>query len=225
MAISKRRLLFRSLAGIAIAMVGLVLAGWIAFVPSAKEPSYEFVMAWGEQGSGPGQFNDPTGIAIANGEVFVADSRNARIQVFDRDGTFKRAFGEPGDSLGQLGRPMNLAIHDGKLYVPEYFNDRIQIFGLDGTAKRIIGGPGNGPGEFNAPGGVAVGENGHLFVADFYNHRVQELKADGTFVRQWGTTGEPGIWGGEFTYPTDTALAAEGALLRGGRLRRPRSGM
>jgi len=36
--------------------------------------------------------------------------------------------------------------------------------------------------------------------------------ANGTFVRQWGTTGEPGIWAGEFTYPTDAALGTDGAL-------------
>ena len=107
------------LGGVGAGLAILVLAGWIAFVPSAKEPGYEFVHAWGERGSRPGQFHDPTGIAVADGEVFVADARNGRIQVFDLDGDFKRQFGEPGDAIGQLGRPMNLTIHDGELYVPE----------------------------------------------------------------------------------------------------------
>jgi outer membrane protein assembly factor BamB len=51
-----------------------------------------------------------------------------------------------------------------------------------------------------------------LFVADFYNQRIQHLKSDGTFVRQWGTTGEIGVSAGEFNYPTDTAVAADGTL-------------
>ncbi len=198
--------------GVVAGMVVLFFAGWIAFVPSAQEPGYAFVKAWGERGSGPGQFHDPTGIAVSDGEVFVADSRNGRIQVFDFEGNFKRQFGEPGAGIGQLGRPMNLTIARDELYVPEYFNDRVQVFGLEGTPKRGIGRPGDGPGAFNAPGGVAVAADGDLFVADFSNHRVQHLKPDGTFVRQWGITGEKGIGAGAFNYPTDVALARDGQL-------------
>ena len=74
---------------IVIVLAILVAAGWLAFVPAAKEPPYQFVIAWGEKGGGPGQFSDPTGNAVADGEVFVSDSRNGRIQVFDLDGRFK----------------------------------------------------------------------------------------------------------------------------------------
>lgn len=193
-------------------LAALFAAGWLAFVPSAQEPPYMFVSAWGEKGSAPGQFNDPTGIAVSGGEVFVSDSRNGRIQVFDLDGRFQRQFGTPGKESGQLGRPMNLTIHDGELYVAEYFNDRIQVFGLDGTPRRTVGRSGQGPGEFNSPGGVAVASNGDLFVADFYNQRVQQLKPSGEFVRQWGVTGEKGHAAGEFIYPTDVALGRDGTL-------------
>jgi DNA-binding beta-propeller fold protein YncE len=181
-------------------------AGWLVFVPRAQEPNYQFVLAWGGQGDRPGQFDDPTGIAVADGEVFVSDARNDRVQVFDFDGRFKRQFGTPGRALGELGRPMNLTVYKGELYIAEYWNDRIQVFGLDGTPKRSIGKSGTGAGEFRAPGGVAVASNGDLFVADFYNHRVQQLRPNGSFVRQWGTTGERGIGPGAFGYPTDTAL-------------------
>jgi len=212
MAMIHRRTVFKIFGGILIGTVLLALAAWIAFVPSAKEPPYEFVRAWGGKGTEPGQFHDPTGIAVAGGEVFVADSRNGRIQVFDLQGSFKRQFGTPGEGRGELGRPMNLTVHGDELYVPEYFNDRIQVFGLDGMSKRIIGKAGDGPGEFSAPGGVAVGDNGHLYVADFYNHRVQALSADSTFLRQWGTTGETGHGTGEFYYPTDVALDPAGNI-------------
>lgn len=208
----RRRTVLRILAGTALCAVVLLAIGWLAFVPSASEPAYEFIDAWGEPGSQPGQFQDPIGIAVADEEVFVADSRNGRIQVFDLEGNFRRQFGEPGEAPGQLGRPMNLTIFDDELYVPEYFNDRIQVFSLDGTPKRIIGSAGDGPGEFSAPGGVAVAPNGDLFVAEFDNHRVQHLRADGRFVRQWGETGEPGRFGGRFIYPTDVVRAADGTL-------------
>ncbi|MBI3937759.1 MAG: 6-bladed beta-propeller, partial [Betaproteobacteria bacterium] len=208
----KAKTIFKIARALAIAAVILVAGGWFVFVPSAKEAPYQFVIAWGDKGSAPGKFNDPTGIAVADGEVFVSDSRNGRIQVFDLDGRFKRQFGAPGNEPGRLGRPMNLTIHGNEVYVAEYFNDRVQVFGLDGAPRRVIGKPGNGPGEFNAPGGVAVAPDGDLFIADFYNQRVQRLKADGSFVRQWGTTGKVGIWAGEFNYPTDIALGPDGAL-------------
>lgn len=212
MAMIKGRTVLKILGGIVIGTVVLAAAGWIAYVPSAQEPGYEFVKAWGEKGTGPGQFSDPTGIAVAGDEVFVSDSRNGRIQVFNLDGGYRRQFGAPGREPGQLGRPMNLTIQERELYVAEYFNDRIQVFSLDGGSKRLLGKSGSGPGEFNAPGGVAVAPNGDLLIADFYNQRIQQLRADGSFVRQWGTTGTIGIRAGAFNYPTDVAIGPDGAL-------------
>lgn len=92
--------LSRWIGGIILILVLILIGSWLAFVPGAQEPPYRFISAWGEQGDGPGQFNDPIGIAVADEEVFVADSRNGRIQVFDRDGRFKRQFGSPGDRPG-----------------------------------------------------------------------------------------------------------------------------
>ena len=157
------KMLLKILAGL---LVLLAVTVWLVWMPAAKEPAYGFVTAWGEQGAAPGQFNDPTGIAVTDDEVFVSDARNARIQVFDFEGGFKRQFGAKGDAPGQLGRPMNLGIAGDEVYVADYWNDRIQVFTLDGTARRAIGRAGNGPGEFNAPGGVAVAGNGDLFVAE-----------------------------------------------------------
>ena len=84
-----------------------------------QEPPYSLTLAWGEKGSGPGQFNDPTGIAVTDTEVFISDARNGRIQVFDHQGQFRREFGAPGDGIGELGRPMNPARGVASLTRPE----------------------------------------------------------------------------------------------------------
>jgi len=196
-----------------------LLALWAArdaWFPGVQEPAYRFVNAWGEPGSGPGQFRDPTGIAVTETEVFVSDSRNARIQVFDHAGRFRRQFGvrdeAQGEAPGSLGRPMNLALHNDELYVADYWHDRIQVFSLAGAPLRTLGRSGAAAGEFRSPGGVAVAANGDLFVADFYNQRIQRLDPDGRFIAQWGSTGEVGIRAGAFNYPTDVALAADGSL-------------
>lgn len=204
----KGRTVLHWVGGGLLALAVLLILGWLAFVPTAKEPPYEFVAAWGGKGSGPGRFHDPTGIAVTAGEVFVSDARNGRIQVFDHDGRFQRQFG----SGGELQRPMNLDIAGDELYVADYWNDRLQVYGLDGTPRRTIGRHGAAPGEMNAPGGVAVAPNGDLFVADFYNQRIQQLNPEGRFIRQWGVTGQVGSGAGKFNYPTDVTLAADGTL-------------
>lgn len=191
---------------------GFLVFGCATFMASEKEPGYGFVAAWGEIGIGPGEFNDPTGIAVTEHEVFVSDARNSRIQVFDFEGNFKRQFGAAGKEPGQLGRPMNLTIAAGELFVADYWNDRIEVFALEGTHRRTIGHSGSGPGEFDAPGGAAVAPNGDLFVADFYNQRIQQLHPDGKFVCQWGETRKAGIWAGKFNYPTDVTLGPDGSL-------------
>jgi len=208
----KRKSVFKALlAGLGFLAVLIIVAA-MAFIPFAKEPSYQFVTAWGAPGSEAGQFNDPTGLALSGNELFVSDARNGRIQVFDLGGKFIRSFGKNGDKRGELGRPMNLAVFGDEIFVPEYFNDRIQVFDLAGNTKRIIGTSGSGPGEFNAPGGVAVDGNGRIYVADFYNHRIQQLNSDGTFLRQWGMTEKSGIGSGQFGYPTDVAIGANNKL-------------
>jgi len=136
-------------------------------MPKPQEAPYLLVNTWGGKGGNPGQFNEPTGIALAGNEVFVSDSRNTRIQVFDLDGNFKRLFGEKGGAAGQLNRPMNMTIAGDELYVAEFFNDQIQIYGLDGEFRRSVGKAGSAGGEMRAPGGVAVNADGALFVADF----------------------------------------------------------
>lgn len=207
----KRRII--KIAGGVLFVIALLLAGgWFVFVPSPKEPPYRFVASWGTKGAAPGEFNDPTGVAVSGNEVFVADSRNGRVQVFDSNGRFRRTFGRSGKAVSELGRPMNLTVHENRLYVAEYFNDRIQIFKFDGTSLGTIGASGTGKAQLDAPGGVAVRNDGSLVVADFYNQRIQHLTGKGKFVRQWGKTREIGVWAGEFNYPTDVAIGPDGTF-------------
>lgn len=168
-----------------------------------QQPPYQLVQSWGTKGSGEGQFNDPTGIAVTADEVFVSDARNSRIQVFDKQGQFKRTFGQD-----RLGRPMNLAIAGGKLYVPDYFKDVVHVFTLAGKYQAAI----KSEDGLNSPGGVAVRPDGTLLVADTYAMRVINIAPDGTLLQQWGTLGKGGIAAGQFSYPTDVTNAPDGGF-------------
>ena len=86
---------------------------------------------WGTSGTEPGQFNAPLGIAVdASGNVYVADTRNCRVQVFTGTGAFMTQWGALGRSAGQFDTPQGIAVDAaGRVYVADSYNNRIQVFG------------------------------------------------------------------------------------------------
>jgi len=85
---------------------------------------------WGSYGTGDGQFNKPTGIAIASdGSAYVVDMSNNRIQYFTPTGTFIGKWGSQGSGDGQFIYPSGIAIApNGYLYVADSYNHRVQYF-------------------------------------------------------------------------------------------------
>lgn len=138
----------------------------------------KFVACWGEQGTGPLQFNRVRALAIGpDGLLYAADACNHRIQVLTRTGEFVRQFGEPGGGLGQMQYPYDLAFGPGgELYVAEYGNHRIHKWTADGRPLATWGKPGRGPGELANPWALAVDMLGRVHVVDTENHRVQRVK-------------------------------------------------
>ncbi|MEF8940008.1 MAG: hypothetical protein V5A22_09185 [Salinivenus sp.] len=172
----------------------------------------EFVEAWGESGTEPGQFREPIGIAITDGEVFVSEAQNRRVQALDREGAPLRQIGPVLASGDTLRRPMHLATADSILYVPDFNTDRIHVLSLEGSHQRTPDGAGLEV-PFDAPGGVAVDKEGRVYVADFYHHRVLRFGSDGTLDRQWGVTDSIGKAPDRFTYPTDVAVLPDGGFV------------
>ncbi len=74
----------------------------------------KFIKAWGKEGTGPGEFNVPHGLAFDSaGRLFVADRANNRIQIFDQDGKFLQEW-------KQFGRPSGIAIDkNDQIYVAD----------------------------------------------------------------------------------------------------------
>ena len=119
-----------------------------------------FLMAWGSPGSGDGQFETATGIAIdAAGDVFVIDLGNDRIEKFDNDGNFLLAWGSLGTGFGRLNGPTGLAVDgSGHVYITENgfratLNpfSRIQEFDSTGQFLSAWGSFGSGDGQFRYP--------------------------------------------------------------------------
>ncbi|MCX8091819.1 MAG: 6-bladed beta-propeller [Verrucomicrobiae bacterium] len=164
---------------------GLALAGDRLWVADAAQHSVlafnlrgEFRGAFGQRGTGPGEFNFPTHLATdPQGRLYVTDSMNARVQVFDADGRFLSQLGKLGDSPGHFGRPKGVAVdRRGRIYVVDALFDTLQIFDPEGRLLLNLGEPGAGPGEFWLPNGIAISRNDEIFIADAYNRRIQMLR-------------------------------------------------
>ena len=128
-------------------------------------------------GRGPREFNRAEGLSLdANGKLYVADSCNHRVQVFDGDGTFLREHGGPGAAHGKFSYPYDVRVDEqGRQYVCEFGNSRVTVLSPDDQVIEVIGGAGSVPGRFNNPWSLAIDSLGNLYVADSQNHRVQKL--------------------------------------------------
>jgi len=142
------------------------------------DPDGQFVACWGEQGTGPVQFNRVRALAIgSDGLLYAADACNHRVQVLTRTGEFVREFGSPGAASGQFQYPYDLCFGPGgDLYVAEYGNQRIQKVTTEGKSLAVWGKPGHAKGELSSPWAVGVDKFGRVHVIDTENHRVQRVR-------------------------------------------------
>jgi DNA-binding beta-propeller fold protein YncE len=160
-----------------------------------------WLKSWGELGDGPGQFNTPHSIATdADGNVYVADRGNRRIQVFDGDGEFLRqmtidvptpvdarsAIGnKPTATTGTMapGAPWTVCITPGPkqaLFVSDAFPGRIYKLTLGGKLLGMFGKSGKQPGQFGWIHQIACPSENELYVAELLNWRVQKLVLEST---------------------------------------------
>lgn len=161
----------------------------------------------------PGLFYGPRGIAISDGEIYVTDTGNERVQVFASDGTFLRAFGGTGSEPGQLLEPVGIAIGpDGLVYVSDTGNERISVFEKDGTPVRQIAVP-EWAGQFGQQAYLRFGSDGLLYITSPGNGYVLVWNGNEFTQIAQGVVGSPvGIAftaGGELML-TDTSASKVG---------------
>ncbi len=138
-------------------------------------PDARLIGTWGAAGSGDGQFNYPTHLALdPAGTLLVTDALNFRVQAFAPDGRYLWQFGHHGDGSGDVAAPKGVAFDPaGHVFVVDALFDAVQIFRRDGRFLLGFGQHGAQPGQFWLPGGLFISPNNEIYVADAFNQRIQ----------------------------------------------------
>ena len=187
----------------------------------------------GSLGVGRGEFNGPYAVATdGDGNVYVLDSRNNRVQKLTASGRFLRMWGRNGGDgsfgvgPGEFADPRGIEVdRRGTVYVSDHGNHRIQVFTVDGEFRAMWGrnggdgSAGTGAGEFDQPRSASTDRAGNVYVVEKVNHRVQKLTPQGRPITRWGKNGGAGggdaaigSGQGEFNLPYDGAVDSRGRV-------------
>jgi DNA-binding beta-propeller fold protein YncE len=126
------------------------------------------------RGDRSGEMMFPTYAAVdRSGNLYVTDTLNSRVQVFDSAGNFVKKFGERGNAWGMFDKPKGVALDSfGNVYVADSGWSNIQMFNQKGEILMFFGGRGPLPGMLKNPTAVVIDPNDRIYVADFINHRI-----------------------------------------------------
>ena len=108
----------------------LFVSDWEAHLIKVYNTNGNFLYEFGRYGTGDGELNFPTGLAVdKTGHLLVCSLGNRRVQVFTLDGKFVSKFGEYGQGLGQFNEPTSVSVlRSGRIVVCEFGNNRLQLF-------------------------------------------------------------------------------------------------
>ncbi|MCF6209770.1 MAG: 6-bladed beta-propeller [Gammaproteobacteria bacterium] len=166
--------------------------------------------AFSRPGNGPGELRLPVGIIIGKGEVFVADTGNHRIAVFNLRGDFIRNIPLTGDEPPE---PVALALSQDQLLWTDRRNHQVCAYDLQRNVPIFCQGKrGESRDQFQFPFQIAVDSSDYLYVTDVLNGRIQVLHPRGQFVYDIARFG---LQNGELFRPNGLAFAGDGLLLVG----------
>ncbi len=178
---------------------GAVIRTWGTNADNGDAPTAEM---------NPGAFFGPRSVAVTDDEVFVVDTGNERVEVFGKDGSFKRAFGGKGSSPSQMIEPVGIAIGpDGNVYVADSGNARISVFSQSGEPIAqwpVVAWSGR---SYFEPY-LAFGADGLLYATSSATGSVEVIGKDGQLLGSITTSGTQAL-----KKPVGIALETDGTLL------------
>jgi sugar lactone lactonase YvrE len=204
----------------------------VAFFPKGFEsikppPPAEIARTEGNQlivggtGTRQGQLTGPSGTFLDNdGNLWVADTNNNRVQKYDSNGGFLLTLGGFG-SATSLKEPWSVVVRDdGKVFVADTWNHKLIRFDAEGKVEKEWGVGGQtsdadtDPFKLYAPRDITLSPDGNILIADTGNNRIVEYTDDGEFVRQFGKKGTSGA-ADELSEPVGIRVASNGDMYIG----------
>ncbi len=153
----------------------------VVFSADDKQLSARFLFAFGEKGDLPAQFNHPRGVSSdANGNIYVIDTGNNRVQKFNSRGQLLSFIGGFGWEKEQFQMPLDIFVYNSlDIYIADYQNSRIERYDKD--LNWITSYYSNENWEpkyqFEFPRSVCLSLHGDFFVVDSQNERITKLNA------------------------------------------------
>ncbi len=147
----------------------------------------------------------PTGIAVHGDRLYVTDTGQHAILVFDLTGKYLTQFGQRGEGLGELNYPIQLAVRESVLVV-DALNHRVEAFDVNGHPGTSFGRLGNVAGRFASPKAIALDTDGNMYVTDAMMDCIQIFNAKGELLLVVGTHGTRN---GEFMSPNGIAIGPD----------------
>jgi sugar lactone lactonase YvrE len=169
---------------------------WVTLITGVVQEYSEggaLIREFGLRGSGEGQlegFNDELALA-ANGDVWVVDRGNGRLEEFGPDGEYIRAVGSEGSGDGQFGEPQGIAINaEGEILVTDAINHRVEEFSGEGAYLGQFSLRAAGASEDTQA--LTVAPNGDILVLDDVNGDVLEFDEHGEYIKNEACVDVPG---------------------------------
>ena len=162
----------------------------------------------GSRGSKPAFFKNPRGMAVdGQGNFWVADTGNDRLQKFSREGSLMHVIGMYGSGEGQFHSPSGIAVSPkGNLCIADTGNKRVQIFTARGIFIGSFGKKGKLAGQFNEIVDIAVDKAENLYVVDRGNDRIAKYDSGGSLLWE---AGKSGTRDAEFTEPENILVSPD----------------
>lgn len=202
--IQKNKLIFENKSKLLITVISFLLIALPQFVKADTAiPVKQINHLFDITGDKANLLSLPSDVSVdQNGNIYVVDSGNHRIAVFDDSGEFISNFSKKGTNQGELTNPVGLDLDENNIYVADKDNHRIQVFNKDGTFKKnIILRQGS---KRIRPVDIAVNKKLKLlYISGNNNHKLMAYDYTGKLLHQWG--GE-GTNRGEFRYPATISL-------------------
>ncbi|XP_045169817.2 RING finger protein nhl-1-like [Mercenaria mercenaria] len=169
------------------------------------------IIRFGTRGSNESEFVWPRGLTVSRSDqVYVADSSNHRVQVFDNIGNYIKSFGSYGQGDGEFDCLAGITMNTmGDFLITDRYNHRVQVFDSNGNFTFTFGEEGNGDGQMCYPWGIACDSMGFIYVCDKENHRIQVFQSNGVFARKFGRLGSQN---GQFENPHYLAISLDNKI-------------